>query len=49
MAIIAFTFNAYVYIEILDNVLISSREYWFGEGEIIFKDSKASCDKGKEK
>ena len=38
MAIITSTINAHVYIEILDNFLISSLENWFGDDEVIFQD-----------
>ena len=36
MVIIISTINVLVYIEILDNFLISSIENWFGDDEIIF-------------
>ena len=36
MAIITLTINALVYIEILDDFLISLIENWFGGDEIIF-------------
>ena len=48
MAIINSATNALVYPDILEDILISSLENWFGDDEVIFQDDNASCQRAKE-
>ena len=43
MTFITSTINEHMYIKILDNFLIPSRENWLGDDEVIFPDYDASC------
>ena len=47
MAVITFSMNAQVYIEIVDTLLIPSIERHIGDDNIIFQDDNASCHREK--
>ena len=47
MVIIISVINIHVYMEILDNFLLTLIENWFGDHEVIFQDDYTSCHRTK--